>query len=278
MNRFWVCATVVVCALYASISHATPLITALTQNGTGLNAAAPLVTSVSNRLPQPEGAGTQGALGDEAFVFVTRHHEWTAVRTDPATGVLATANTNTLQPFPSYLIGLEYVQFPNENRAVTDYSVDLTFAEPVTAYLFVDNRVNGAASGTKGSTTDPTLVGNVVWIANDGWTRVNTGFMPNGQPDYLGSDEGTGNIASADLRSHTATNLIAGSGNGLNNFFAIYSKTFPAGLNTGVTKAYGNGSPNFYGLAVAPVPEPGTVALAVVGAMGMTLFIRRRSR
>jgi hypothetical protein len=262
---------------FNSVALATPLITAITQNGTALNANAPIATSASSRLPQPEGLGTQGALADEAYVYVTRTAEWTAVRTDPTTNLLNTAATGNLQQFPSYLNGIEYVQFPNENRGVADYSVDMTFANSVVAYLFIDNRVNGAATGTKANTTDPTTnTGNTAWIDSDGWKRVNTGFMPNGQADYIGFDEGA-TVASADLRTHTTSGLVAGSGNGLNNFAAIYTKTFPAGLNAGVTKAFGSTSVNFYGFAVAPVPEPSSIALSLIAAGGFAAICRRRS-
>ena len=74
--------------------------------------------------------------------------------------------------------------------------------------------------------------------------------MPNGQPDYLGIDEGA-TVGSESLRVHTGSGNVAGSGFGVNNFAAIYKKNFPAGLNVGVTKATGNSGIDFYGLAVA---------------------------
>ncbi len=89
--------------------------------------------------------------------IVTRTHEWTAAVVDNTTGLLSTTTgntqrrpvaTQTVEPFPSYLKNLEYVQFANENRNITDYSIDMTFSAPVTAYLFVDNRA-GQATGTK---------------------------------------------------------------------------------------------------------------------------------
>ena len=99
-----------------------------------------------------------------------------------------------MEPFPSYLKNLEYVQFANNNRNITDYSADMTFSAPVTAYLFVDNRA-GLATGTKAATTDPDLTTVLSWITTDGWSRVNTGFMPKDptgapQADYIGIDEG----------------------------------------------------------------------------------------
>ena len=273
------------CCATSSI-FATPLITALVQNGTTSVLTSPptpivnpnfVVSSATEPEPQPTGAGTASALGDEAYSMATRTHEYTAVRTDPTTFALTTsATTGVLQPFPSYLTGLEYVQLANENRAVTDYSLDITFSSPVHAYLLLDNRNNGASSGTKSNASDPTLTGNLAWVVNDGWTRVNTGFMPSGQADYLGHDEGA-TVATPDLRTHTSSGLVAGSGNGLNNFFAIYTKDFPAGPNIGVTKAMGNNSPNMYGLAVAiAVPEPSTLALSLLAACCVSMTIVRR--
>ena len=69
-----------------------------------------------------------------------------------------------------------------KTAAVADYSIDLTFAQPVKAYLFMDNRNDGTAgNNSKTNTTDPNLGGPLAWVTNDGWTRVNTGFMPNGR-------------------------------------------------------------------------------------------------
>ena len=169
-------------------------------------AVLPIATSASSQLPQPAGTGTQGALVDEAYAYTTRTHEWTAAVTDTTTFLLSTTTGNTngapvatqsVRPFPSYLNGLEYAQFDNASRSITDFSVNMTFAQAVKAYLFIDNRT-GLASGTKANTTDPDLTGPLAWVTTNGWTRVNTGIMPNGQADYLGIDEGA-TVASAGL-------------------------------------------------------------------------------
>ena len=78
-----------------------------------------------------------------------------------------------------------------------------------TWYLLVDNRLDGQA-GNKNSpnSTDPVLGGNLQWIIDDGWVRVNTGISPNGLPDYTGVDEGGDGF---------------GPGQGLNQFYSVYS-------------------------------------------------------
>ena len=160
-----------------SSAIANPLITAITQNGTGVSAVLPIATSASSQLPQPAGAGTQGALVDEAYAYTTRTHEWTAAVTDTTTFLLSTTTGNTngapvatqsVRPFPSYLNGLEYAQLDNASRSITDFSVNMTFAQAVKAYLFIDNRT-GLASGTKANTTDPDLTGPLAWVTTDGW-------------------------------------------------------------------------------------------------------------
>jgi hypothetical protein len=270
-------------ACCGTLAYATPLVTSITQNGTLVNVQPPIATSSSNLLPASPAASQSGAFADEAYAYVTRTHEFTIARAAPATGLLATANTNNPVAFPSYLNGQEYVQFANEHRNVADYSTDITFSAPVTAYLLIDNRAGQDTGAKTPITTDPDLTTVLSWVTTDGWTRVNTGIMPNivssgaPQADYIGIDEGA-TVASADLRTHTSSGLVAGSGQGLNNFFAIYSKNFSAGLNVGVTKATGhNTNINFYSLVVTqPVPEPSTIVLAVLGAAGAAIYNRRR--
>ena len=248
----------------ASSALAVPLITNVVEIGTmrlapvatdppvaaTLDAAAPVVSSDS--APGPGQAPTDG-LRDERFQFSDRTHEFTRPRTNTA-GLLNTSAAGALAHFPYYLEGLEYIQTSNDNRDIIDYRLDVTLSAPVTAFLMIDNRANGDTSTSSGANTDdPTLTGNLAWVVSDGWTRVNSSQMPNGQADYLGSDEGM-TLASnlpAD-RVHNGTGNEIGSGLGLNQFYAIYRKNFAAGTHVGFTKQNGIQAGSTYTVAVRP--------------------------
>jgi hypothetical protein len=151
---------------------------------------------------------------------------------------------------------------------MTDYQLDVTLTAPVTAFLMIDNRVNGPVSmNNSPNTTDPVLGGPLQWVMDDGWQRVNSGFMPNGQSDYIGTDEGA-TVDTADLRVHTAGGNVAGPGNGLNNFYAIFRKNFAAGAQMGFTKQLGVPGGNNYIVAVAPTM--GAIVPADVNLSGAT--------
>jgi hypothetical protein len=250
---------------FSSPARALPLITSATETASlrignppvagTVDPAGMVISSASN--PGP-GTPPNGALVDESWAYTDRTHELTAPRTNAA-GVLSTAATDTLRVFPYYLQGLEYIQTSNDNRDLIDYRIDVTLSAPVTAFLFLDNRNNGPASlNNHAVTDDPALGGPLQWVIDDGWTRVKSGQMPNNQSDYVGADEGDGlasNLASD--RTHTSSaNLVAGSGNGLNNFFAIYRKNFAAGTHTGLTKQNGIAGANMYVVAVSPTLGP----------------------
>lgn len=217
-------------------------------------------------------------LGEESFAYVDRTHELTSARYDPATGLLTTdAAIGTLVGIPSYLLGTQVIANANDNRTagtdatLNDYLVTYTVDTPSIAYLLMDNRLNGTASHatSHAQNDDPDLGGNLAWVINDGWTRVNTGIMPNGQADYIGIDEG-GSVASPDLR----TNHDLGPGISLNQFFAIYSKEVSDTFVTpGIKQTTGAG--NMYVVAVAPIPEPGAIGLV---AMGAAALLARRAR
>ena len=218
-------------------------------------------------------------LGEESFAYVDRTHELTAARYDPNTLLLATANTGTLVPMPGYLLGAQYVANANDNRTAGiandpfSYTVTYTVDEPSRAYLLLDNRLNGTASHATSSpnNTDPDLGGSLTWVLNDGWVRVNTGIMPNGQADYVGIDEG-GTATDPSLRTHHDP----GPGESLNQFFAIYTRDIPAGTFETRSIRMTTGAGNMYVVAVQPIPEPGTLALGGLGAVLGWLFLRRR--
>ena len=236
----------------------------VTQSGPGTFAVPPQIESTP--------------FGEESFAYVNRTHEITSARTDPTTGLLTTAATGNLVGFPSYLIGLQYVANANDNRSAgtagtfNSYTVTYTVDSPSVAYLLLDNRIDGPNGNVlKANTTDPIIGGDLSWVTSDGWSRVNTGIMPNGQADYIGIDEGA-TVATPDLRTHHDP----GPGQGLNNFFSIYTKNVPAGTFQTYRDA-GNGG-NMYVVAVAAVPEPSTFVFLGLGVGTLVLNALRKRR
>jgi hypothetical protein len=244
-----------------------------------------LVSVSQNAVPNVDPVPPQvetAPLADESFAYVDRTHELTAARVDPGTGLLTTdAATGTVVPFPSYLLGARYVANANDNRTagtdavLNDYRVTYTVDSPGTAYLLLDNRLDGTAGNvSKANTTDPNLGGNLAWVLNEGWTRVNTGIFPNGQADFVGIDEGASVTGPGDRTHHDA-----GAGVGLNQFFAIYSRQIPAAgtfTTSGIRQPTGSG--NMYVVAFQAVPEPSTIVLAVLGGLGLIGAAWRRRR
>ena len=256
-----------------SFSAAPAALVSVTQSTTG-------GTAVNANAPQIE----PGFLINESYAYNNRTHEITAARFDPGTNLLATSNVNTtLLQFPTYLTNAQWVANANENRAAGiandafSYTVTYTVNTAGTAYLLLDNRLNGSGSAVNSpNTTDPDLGGSLAWVINDGWIRRDTGIKPpGGSGDYVGVDEGN-SVATPDLRTHTAPGLVAGSGEGLNNFYAIYSKNIPGPGNfvtrsTALTASGGN----MYVVAFASVPEP---TASLLGALAVGLLASRRRR
>ena len=173
--------------------------------------------------------------------------------------------------FPAYLVGQQYVYFKQGTRTWTNYTATISVDQNSTAYLLVDNRVSDGVINSYSTFDDPVFGTNVLvytnavgnqcvdnvtptdfpltqWVIDDGWTRVNTGLSPHYnnpgyciydlvQGDYLGIDEG----CNVDL----------------NQFYAVYTKTIPAGGS--VTVQQQAGGFNMYSLVVstntAPLPQ-----------------------
>ena len=115
------------------------LITGVTESGTGLDPVAVSYTGQTFDHPE-EGAGfTVPALDEDVPSFTDRNHEYN--------GVSAAESIASLG-----LVGVEYIMSANDNREVADYKLDITVADTVDAYVFMDKRV-----------TQPQ------WLIDDGW-------------------------------------------------------------------------------------------------------------
>lgn len=228
----------------AAISAQAGVISA-TATGTGAGAAV---------ISAPFGFGSKPVAGRNSVVLSPDFFE--------DTGRLRLAASSQNGSFPSYLLSGEAVIQPQTNRAVTDLVTTITVDRPSTAYLLLDNRCDGVIGwvATDSEYNDPDLQGTIQWVADNGWIRVNTGLSPNynGQPqaDWVGIDEAGSPPAAPDGK--------------LNNFYAIYMKTFDGTLTLGA-QAEGN---NMY--AVVVTPEPATLSL--IAFCGSAVLLRRRSR
>ncbi len=178
-------------------------------------------------------------FGEEALTFSDRTHQHNGAAFDVG-GVLSTTGTNIV-PLPVYLVGGDYVRFANDARENAGYSATVTTDVPSDFYILVDNRVNGPAlDASSSNTTDPDLGGNLQWIIDGGWERVNTGISPNGQADYTGVDESGDGV---------------GAGVALNQFYAVYKSSAPA-TNATIGNNATTGS-NMVALVAVPAPDPG---------------------
>lgn len=259
-------------AALAMQAHALPLI--LTWSDAGTDVA--ITNGVTTQRENDKG-GVIVPFGEDAFAFTDRNHQWNGTRYNSA-GTLSTtvAAGDTVVPIPSYLVGGEYMSTLNTNRDNAAYRMNVTVgADPVIAYLLIDNRVG---DGT--ATNKPTLgsggTGIMPWVADDGWTTVSTGLFPGGQPDYVGFDEGV-TITDFNARATTPDSLGTGAGNNVNNHATIYSKTFLPGSVITLKEQNDGTSRDMYGMVVTaiPVPEPGSL-MALAGAAVLGLMRRRR--
>lgn len=182
---------------------------------------------------------TVGVFGHQAPAFVDRNHRYVD---DPA---------NSL-PLPGYLVGNEYILSGNDNRDNATYRLDVTVAAPSTVYMLIDNRLSDTV-GTTPPTFDAT---HMQWILDQGWSATANGLNRTqnaGVPDEIAFDEGADGT--------------------VNQYYSVYEKDFPAGAFS-LFQA-DNAGQNMYGVVVAPVPEPATWALGLVGVLGFALARRR---
>jgi hypothetical protein len=217
-------------------------------------------------------AGTIVPFGEDVPAYLDRTHQHNGPRFSAA-GTLSTAAGDPASGLPSYLVGGEYVSTMQSNRDnPAGFQINVTVNQPVTAYLLLDNRLGSAAN-----TDPPTLgsggVGLMAWVADDGWVQKITGYSPNGQPDYTAVDEGA-TITDFNTRSTNTTGLGTGPGNEIQNFYTVYTKTFPAGDI--LLKEQNGGGINMYALVVQPVPEP--AGIAMLGGIAVLGLTRRRAR
>ena len=77
--------------------------------------------------------------------------------------------THVYADIPEFILGAQYVMLANDNKNMSAYELDLTFAANATLYVFVDNRMGGAAGGKD---VNPNIDG-MGWLTDMGF--VDTG-------------------------------------------------------------------------------------------------------
>ncbi len=183
---------------------------------------------------------TVGAFGDLSPAFVDRNHRYT--NTDAGT---------ELFPIPAYLLGGEYIMSGNDNRDNASYRLDVTVANPSRAFMLIDNRLPDGVN-----TTPPQFGASAMqWILDEGWAAMATGSNRAGDallPDEVGLDEGADG--------------------GINQYYSVYYKDFPAG--TFSLFQADNAGRNMYGVVV--VPEPSSILLLTAAGLMMAGIMRRR--
>jgi len=228
---------------------------------------------------EPSGSSNGSFFQEDAFAMVDRSHECNGVAFD-SLGRLTTGSGGdpaiaTIQGLPAYLVGKPYIANANDNKDNAGYSLTINVDAPSYVYLMIDNRV-----GDENNKDIPTLgsggIGPMAWVADLGFVLVNTGLSPNGQPDFVGVDEGPYTSIAPGLRSHSAAGLGVGPGVELNQFFSVYAKLVSSTItlgeqNDGTTR-------NMYGVVVASVPEPSTFGLLALGAALLQIGRAQRRR
>jgi len=176
--------------------------------------AAVVISSVAHRntdADAPEDPQIGNPLADGELFFVDRAHVYAAI-----------------QP---YLVGADYVMTANDNKNHSAYELDITFSKSATLYVFIDNRMGGAAGGEG---VAPNIDG-MPWV-------MDLGFVDTG--DDIGIDEGADG--------------------GINQYLSVFSLDVSKGTVTINGCTQGNAG-NMYGVAAIlrtsdqiahnPVPE-----------------------
>jgi hypothetical protein len=187
------------------------------------SAQAQLITGLTHRntdtdAPEAPQVGT-APLGEGSVCYVDRTHIWKEV--------------------PAIVLGAEYIMLANDNKNQGTYELDVTVSKDATIYVFVDNRMGGAAGG-KG--VAPIITG-MAWLTN-------LGFVDTGED--IGCDE------SAD--------------GSINQYFSIFALPVKRGTITlgGCTSGH---SGSMLGMAVMPRIS-GSVASEPVPEDGATDVVR----
>lgn len=224
-------------------AHAFPNIVSVIERNGDTDRPSAKATGMTFSIENPTGTVlipdyTVGAFLDGAKAMTDRTHQYTF--------------TSGSVGFPSYLMGHEYIMIANNNRNNADFELEITLANPSIVYLLIDNRL-----GDGSNANPPTFTDLMQWVPNELWIPISVNGNNAGNPafpDTVGIDE------SAD--------------GSINQWSSVYAKLFPAGTLT--LQEYGQDGQNMYGVVVASIPEPGPVALLLLGA---TLFgLTRRSR
>ncbi len=248
--------------LLAAVLPAHGAITSIAETNNGTNAAAVISPTL---------------FGEDQPSFTDRYHQHNGVLVSTTTGLLV-ANAGNNNPIadtaviglPSYLLGNQYIRIANNARTSANYTLTISVDTPSYVYVLLDNRINSPAGNTSSTSTTPPDVssGNLNWINTLGFTQMNTGLFPNGQPDFTGVDE-IGGFPNTPTAADTGT----GAGQNINNFYTVYRAQIGAGsIELGQQNV---GGINMYSVVVAPVPEPVTGALFGLGGLGFLLRRRR---
>jgi len=170
-------------------------------------------------------------LAEDSTVFVDRVHQYNVI--------------------PAYLIGADYVMLANDNKGQGTYELDITLGDSATLYLFIDNRMGGAAGGLG---VAPNITG-MPWVTSLGFT--DTG-------DDIGIDEGADGT--------------------INQYSSVFSLAVKAGKITlgGPTQGHGG---NMYGVAAlgpklkahSPVPADGAIHADTWVSLGWTAGVTAAS-